>query len=765
MIIKPTDKEAKLLDRALSYVHKYVDEICITQAGQEPNHKVSEIIKKYKGKESFFKWTYNFSEARNFNFEQATGDYIFWIDADDVVRGAEKLPGLIKKMEDEKIDAAIMNYLYDFWKEFDFKVCTVKHLKTRVVKRGSVTWIGEVHEDFSPERQLNSQFTDEIEVLHITDEERVKDSSERNIEIAKKFMEKNPEDPRSEWLMANALCGEKREEEAITYFKDFVKKSNSDEEIFIAYMRLGDITRKDRYYLKAMSIRPDYPDAYLKIGELYANQNKLDRAKRFILIGLQIRVPSREIIVYNPRDYDFNPMLILASVYFGLKEYTNAILVLERCQKIIPDHPKVKEFLGLLKGAIDAEKQADKYIKKAEKLKGEKLRKFLDKIPQDLQSHPKVALFRNLHFTKETSTGKDIAYYCGYTDAVWYPGSKKQGGSEEAVVNLAKQWKEKGYNVTVYNNCGKAKTYDGVEYKPYWMYNPRDKWDILVFWRSPRSLDFEHNATKMFVDVHDVIGKGEFTKDRLDKVEKILFKTKAHRNLYPNVPDEKCEIIPNGVDPSQFELEVEKNQYLILNTSSPDRHLDATLDIFEELIKRQPDKPWKLAWYYGWDNFLAWHKDNKELMEFYKTQSARFDKLVKEGRAEGGVMIPQEEIAKKYLEAGIFLYPTQFFEIHCISAVKAQLAGCKMVVSDFAALKETALYARNIHTSGKKWGKENTFGDTENIDSYVKEIEDYTWLNDNGCFSDIDFPPLEMKQWTRETYNWDKISNNWIKLY
>jgi glycosyltransferase involved in cell wall biosynthesis len=224
--------------------------------------------------------------------------------------------------------------------------------------------------------------------------------------------------------------------------------------------------------------------------------------------------------------------------------------------------------------------------------------------------------------------------------------------------------------------------------------------------------------------MHDVVQDGEFTKERLKKIEKVFVKTNAHRILFPSVPDEKVAIIPNGIDAKMFEEKVEKNPYLILSTSSPDRHLDATLDVFEELIRRQPEKPWKLAWYYGWGIYDSVHKDNKEMMGWKERQVARYEKLREEGRFEGGTMLSHTEIARKYLESGVFLYPTQFYEIHCISALKAQIAGCKTITSDFAALDETVKKGIKIHTEGEKWGKENTFGDSENRDKYVEAIID-----------------------------------------
>jgi len=753
MIVKPSNEEAKLLDRCLKYLSNNVDEICITQAGEKPNKEVSKVISKYGGVESFFNWENDFSKARNFSFKQTTGDYIFWCDADDVIRGAELLKPLVAKSEKDGMDAIVMNYLYDFDSQ---KKCTVKHLKTRLVKRGVVEWVGEIHEDFSPLRELNSMFTDEIEVMHLTNEKRAEKASERNIEIARIFMEKHPGDPRGEWLVANALLGEGKDKEAIEYLKKFVTVSNSEEEIFIAYLRIGDISQSEDDYLKALSIRPNYPDAYLKLGELLSKTKHLERARDFILEGLKKQIPERSIIVYNPRDYDFNPMMVLANIYFQMKEFKNAIEVLKRCKKIYPDNENIKEYEELLNKEQEIEEAVNQFIKDAELVKDiDKLKILCDNFK--FQSHPKFCIFKNLKFVKTETSGKDLVYYCSYTDKIWNPEVAEKdgvGGSEEAVINLSKGLSKLGWNVTVYNNCGhSAKEYDGVMYKPYWEFNIRDKQDVIILWRHPKPVDFKLNAKKILLDLHDVLPEGELTPDRVEKFHSIMVKTKAHRDLFPNVLDEKFSIIPNGIDVSLFNEKIERNPYLVLNTSSPDRHIDATLDIFEKLIEEQPEKPWKLAWYYGWGNFLAWHKDNKELMSFYEKQNARFQKLVEEGRAEGGIMISHKAIAKKYLEAGIFLYPTQFYEIHCISASKAQAAGCHCITSDFAALKEIVNFGDVLHTSGEKWKTENTFGDTENVGKYLNTIK----------FSSFKNSTVE-EEWAKETFNWKLITKNWDKV-
>ena len=753
MIAKPDEHE--LLARCLKYVASYVDEICITQAGEKPSKKMSAVIKAYGGKESFFKWTKNFAEARNFNFEQATGDYIFWCDTDDIVKHAFQLRNLVKMMDEKKVECVAMNYLYDFNEN---KECTVKHVKTRIVQRGCVKWVGAVHEDFEKLREISTFFTKDMEVMHIKDKERSDNSAKRNLEIAKNEMNSHPDDPRSLWLSANGYWGVGDIPKAIEMFELFVKESSSDDEKYIAYLTLSSLKKTEDDALKALSLKPTLPNAYFRMAEVKFDQGKYLNCISFLELGLQLPIPETEIVVYNPRDYDYNPLMLMMKAYWKIGRTKKSVEIINEMAEMFPDDKEVQTKKKLLAGELGEVLKVEKYLEKARKIKDKiYLKKYLDGLPDKVQQHPELCIFRNENFVKEESSGKDLVYYCGFTEKVWDPNvamEKGVGGSEEAVINLSKEFAKKGWNVTVYNNCGHGGVFDGVTYKPFWSYNYRDKQDVTIFWRHPKPVDYVGDwAGKIFVDLHDVVPQGEFTVERLKKVEKIMVKTKAHRVLFSNVPDEKFSIIPNGIDPSLFEKKVEKNPYLILNTSSADRHLDATLDVFEELIERQPEKPWKLAWYYGWGVYDSVHEGNKEMMEWKKKQMERFEKLVKEGRAEGGTMLGHKEIAEKYLEAGIFLYPTQFYEIFCISAVKARLAKCLIIASDFAALKETITGGARIHTSGNRWGAENTFGDDENIEAYVNAIADSAKvINDENMYD---------SEVAKNEYHWLNVSNQW----
>lgn len=751
MIVKPDNEEAKLLDRCLRYAAGAVDEVCITQAGKKPNKLVSKVIQSYGAKESFFEWVDDFSAARNYNFSQATGDYILWLDADDVIRGGANVRDLVGMMDEKKIECVAMNYLYDFNENNE---CTVKHVKTRIVKTGSVLWVGAVHEDFEGLIDVTTFFTKEVEIIHLKSKQHSERSAKRNLEIAKSEMIKHPDDPRSLWLLANGKWGTGDIKGAVEAFERFVEESSSDDEKYIAYLTLSSLKNEEEPALKALSLKPTLPNAYFRMAELKFNAGKYQACINFSELGLQLPVPDTEIVVYNPRDYDYNPLMLMMKAYWKLGKTKKAVEIIDEMAKMFPTDKTILEKQKLLKKELGEVLKVEEYLGKAKLIQDKnELLAYLDSVPVKVRQHPEICAFRNQNFIKEASSGKDLVYYCGYTSKVWNPDVAMKdgvGGSEEAVINLSREFAKNGWNVTVYNNCGHGGVYDGVEYKPFWSYNYRDKQDVTIFWRHPKPVDYvDDRAGRVFIDLHDVIGKEELTVERLKKIHKVMVKTKAHRVLFPNVPDEKISVIPNGIDPGLFVGDSKKNPYLILNTSSADRHLDATLDVFESLIREQPDKPWKLAWYYGWGVYDSVHSGDKKMMSWKKEQMERFNILVKYGRAEGGTMIGHKEIAKKYLEAGVFLYPTQFYEIHCISAVKAQLAGCKMVTSDFAALAETSKNSKKVHTDGKRWGAESTFGDAENRDKYVEAI--------------LGYQTEDHREEVKNEYSWERIGGTWMK--
>lgn len=721
-IIKGSDDEAPLLDTLLSSVEEYVDGMFITIT--QPNEAVRTVAQQHNATVSEFPWEGDFAKARNFNFSQVPKeyDYIMWGDADDTFQEMDKLRPAMSQVN---ADAYLMWYAYD---HDQYGLPTVVHAKTMVVKNdGSFVWKGRIHEDLDANREIEVYLIQDVKRIHHPTPERVQQSAERNLGIA---MTESEDDPRTWWNRSNALLSMGEHDQALDALRRFVTVSQSDAEKYLAYIRMGHIAKNagDKKQAvemakKAIAIHYDFPDAYFALGEFLIDQKKLYEARDAIMEGLKKKPPVYSMVVYNPRDYDYNPLMLLAKCYWEMGRPSDALVCLTSCKEIQPNNESLDKM-------IDVAEEEDELLKVATRAKAKltsykrpaSAKKLLDSLPEKIRQHPIIMHWANQTFVKEKSSGKDIVYFCGMSHEEWNPDSVQTGigGSEEAVILLTTEWAKLGYNVTVYTNCGKEKVYDGVQWKPWYLYNPRDKQDITILWRIPRVVDYDINSDKVLVDLHDTVRPGEFTEQRLAKIDKIFVKSKAHRRIFPNIPDEKFAIATNPIDISLFEGEVERDQNLIINTSSPERSLEAVCRIFNKVKQQRPEV--KMQYAYGWGGFESMREDDAHSLQ-WKNAIQSYMKTI--GIEDLG-RISHKEVADLYKRAKVFFYPTKFLEIDCISARKAQIAGANVVSSDYGALDETVEIGTKIptETDYQKWGKTHNieFSDPDNDDLYVEAI-------------------------------------------
>ena len=158
MIVK---NEEKVLDRCLSSIYDLMDEMIIVDTGSTDRTK--EIAGKYTNRVYDFTWCNDFSKARNFAFEKASGDYIYSADADEVLdeENHEKFRILKENLMPE-VEIVQMYYgnqlangtVYNFDRE----------LRPKLFKRlRSFVWTEPVHETV---RLLPVVYDSEIEITH-----------------------------------------------------------------------------------------------------------------------------------------------------------------------------------------------------------------------------------------------------------------------------------------------------------------------------------------------------------------------------------------------------------------------------------------------------------------------------------------------------------------------------------------------------------------------------------------------------------------------
>ncbi len=301
------------------------------------------------------------------------------------------------------------------------------------------------------------------------------------------------------------------------------------------------------------------------------------------------------------------------------------------------------------------------------------------------------------HFKNQVNakvwTEKSIVVYAGTTPYPHYDWSPLDlqtglGGSEIAIINLAKEWVKLGYQVTVYNSCREAAgIYEGVNYVDYSKFNRHDTFNTLLIWRFPWILYPHTRANQIWLDLHEVLQSEQITKKNLAKFDKIFVKSQYQRETLPEIEDNKICIVSNGIERRFYDLrDNKKNPYKLIYASNYTRGLEKMLTDGWPIIKREIPQA-TLHIYYGFpainpqipnkDDLL----DNNAWLEKMKTL------MTQPGITEHG-RIGLDELMQEKSTAAIHYYASTFQEIDCITVRESALVGCVPVTTRYAALKE-----------------------------------------------------------------------------
>lgn len=282
---------------------------------------------------------------------------------------------------------------------------------------------------------------------------------------------------------------------------------------------------------------------------------------------------------------------------------------------------------------------------------------------------------------------KSISFLCGNNHVnEWGPFSIYTGigGSEEATIYISKELAKLGHEVTVFNENPHQCTVSGVSWRHHATLKSDEHFDVTILWRIPQWLDqYEFSSDKIIWWMHDVPQDYWFSEARKKKIDTIFVLSEYHKGLLPDDWKDKAIVTQNGVDLSQFQDEVERDPNRVIYTSAYDRGLEHLLEMWPKVREEVPKA--ELHIFYGWNTFDALRTD-----ELHQRWKSKMVKLMNDlpGVFEHG-RIGQIELAKEYQKANVFAYPCHFDEISCISAMKAQVAGCIPLTTDHAALAET----------------------------------------------------------------------------
>lgn len=210
MIVK---NEEEVLGRCLESVKDAVDEIIIVDTGSEDD--TVHVASKYSDKIYKYEWHDDFSSARNYAFSKGQGEYLMWLDADDVLplESREALSDLKANLP-ETTEIVMMPYESAFDEKGN---STFTYYRERIVRNGrGHEFRGRVHEAM----ELNGEcMYVSIPVRHYR---KKSGESDRNLRIYKKMEEEGDDfDARALYYYGRELFFHKDYKKAAAVLKRF----------------------------------------------------------------------------------------------------------------------------------------------------------------------------------------------------------------------------------------------------------------------------------------------------------------------------------------------------------------------------------------------------------------------------------------------------------------------------------------------------------------------------------------------------------------
>lgn len=352
---------------------------------------------------------------------------------------------------------------------------------------------------------------------------------------------------------------------------------------------------------------------------------------------------------------------------------------------------------------------------------------------------------------RKKSSATELHLVCFYTRKQWWDGHLPEGtaGSEEAVVHMAGALARQGWNVTVFNSCLKARRCGAVTYIPLQHYNPFHECAVTVIWRDPLPLGYPLRSKKTYLWMHDIVSTAAWPERYWAKLTKMIVLSQYHRSTFPSVPDEKIFVSRNGILPPTLESPERtqrRNTRRCIYGSGPTRGLECLLKLWPRIRARVPDAT--LAVYYGWSE-LDWNDPESE--SALSKREPYLELLDQPGVVTRNERLDLDRLWEAFEQSGLWIYPTEFNETSCITAMRAQAAGAIPIVTAVAGLKETVRWGTRILAE----------------DIYTNEIAQSHFVD--AVVDNLLRPREEMREqmmaWGLQYLSWDEIAQEWDREF
>lgn len=336
MIVK---NEEKNLAKSLNSVKPIIDEIIIVDTGSTDS--TMEIAEVFGAKVFEYKWQDDFAGARNYSLSKASGDWVFVLDADEVVSAQD----------------------YHLFYESINRKCACEFITRNYTDDvGTEGWQANKGEYIEEEAGAGWNSSKKVRLFPnfemIQFENRVHETVEgslrkNNIEIKKCNL------PIHHYGKLNSDRIDLKRKKYHSLSKAKLKENENDPAVLAEYAiqagELGEYQKAIEIWQRVIELLPDLALAFFNLGYAYLQLDQYNRALKASIRAIELDPELKEAVLNQS----------ICELRVG--DVKNAVFLLEKFLHKDPDHPMAKGILAVALCVIEEKEQSKKLFDEVKK--------------------------------------------------------------------------------------------------------------------------------------------------------------------------------------------------------------------------------------------------------------------------------------------------------------------------------------------------------------------------------------------------------------
>jgi len=337
MIVR--DAEATL-ERALNSIARCFDEIIIVDTGSIDQTR--ELARRFTTQVYDFHWCDDFSAARQYGHDLCESNWVFFLDADDEVFGAELLRSLVN-VAPPHMDAYMLRYVT----ALDARGRAIQEFyRERLTRKHTMRWAGRVHEVMVPANgSCAYERFDGCWVLHHGHRDET-GSMARNIRLLRLDLAERPDDTRTQFYLGRDLVMSGEVQEGRQLLEAYQAASTWSDERFAALILIGHSLRVERRFydayvsdLRMLLVQPLWPQAYFALAQDCYYLKLWPECVHYSEIGQGMPIPATNLF-QSPTDLESGWMIYAAVALYHCGKVAEAAEITIRALTLRPNDPQ-----------------------------------------------------------------------------------------------------------------------------------------------------------------------------------------------------------------------------------------------------------------------------------------------------------------------------------------------------------------------------------------------------------------------------------------